>query len=265
MKRRKFLQDTAMASMALGLPSQWFDAKTTHILSLSFDDGFKKSFYKVAEIHENYGLKACFNVIARGHFPDFKKIDDWILPELLGDFNDWNKLKGRGHEVMPHTWEHLNLTKVPLSKAKENIDRCLDYFEENLDGYKASEAVYNCAFLASTPELDAYTLKRTAAVRTGAWLVLEDTRLNMIPTATEPERLGAWSFGPDFGDKRVDKEINQFLKGPGGWLILNLHGVDDEGWGPIRSSYLDKLLKKLVKIDHLAILPVGEALKLGKS
>ena len=83
MKRRQFIKATAAISTlapALGFKSS--NAEKTHLISFSFDDGFKNSFLKLADIHEEYGLKACLNVIASGHFPDFKKVDDWILPEL---------------------------------------------------------------------------------------------------------------------------------------------------------------------------------------
>lgn len=259
MIRRNFIKASTLASLAVATKS-WFRAEKTHIISFSFDDGFKKSFYKAAEIHEEYGLSACFNVIASGHMPNFKKVDDWILPELLGDFNDWNKLKARGHEVMPHTWEHLNLTKVSLKKAKKNIDKCLDYFEKNLDGYTNDDAVFNYAFCASNDKLDRFLLERVQAVRTGGWLVLEDTMLNPIPKTFKKATLGCWIQGPDYCDGYVEKEVNNFLDGPGGWLIFNLHGFDTEGWGPIRSSYYDKLLKRLIDIKKLEVLPVGQVI-----
>ena len=115
--------------MAIGL-GIWPKVSKSHILTFSFDDGFKKSFYKIADIHEQYGLKACLNVIAAGHFPDFNTDPKWMPPAQMGNFDDWNVLKKRGHEVMPHTWRHLNLTKIPFKKAKQNIDKCLDYFED---------------------------------------------------------------------------------------------------------------------------------------
>jgi hypothetical protein len=59
----------------------------------------------------------------------------------------------------------------------------------------------------------------------------------------------------------VEKQVNEFLITPGGWLILNLHGLDKEGWGPITSKYLNDLLKRLVKLEYLDILPAGEVLK----
>ncbi len=58
----------------------------------------------------------------------------------------------------------------------------------------------------------------------------------------------------------IEKYINDFLNSSGGWLVLNLHGLDSEGWGPISSKYLDKLLLRLLKIDYLSIKTMGEIL-----
>ena len=185
MQRRNFIKTSGFAALGFSLASFSQDSKT-HILSLSFDDGFKKSFYRIAEIHENYGLKACLNVIATGHFKDFNTDPKWMPQKILGNFDDWNILKNRGHEIMPHTWKHLNLTKIPMAQAKANIDKCLDYFEKHLVGYKSSEAVYNFAYNASTPELEDYALQRVRAVRTGGWLVLKDAKINLIPASAKP-------------------------------------------------------------------------------
>jgi peptidoglycan/xylan/chitin deacetylase (PgdA/CDA1 family) len=161
---------------------------------------------------------------------------------------------------MPHSWKHLNLTKVPLSQAKENIQKCVEYFDANLDGYDAKKAVYNYAFDASTEELDLFTLQHVRAVRTGGWLLWEDEEYNAMPITEKTGRLGCWTNGPNNNDRWVDKQIDDFLKTDGGWLILNLHGLEEEGWGPISANYLDKLLKRLTDIDQIAVLPVGMAL-----
>lgn len=258
MKRRRFIQYSGLGTLYSLIPKIRVQKKT-HILSLSFDDGFKKSFYQVAEIHERYGLSACLNVIASGHLTSFKGVDRWILPELMGDFNDWNKLKARGNEVMPHTWEHLNLTEVSLEKAKENMDKCFTYFAENLDGYTPDEAVYNFAFNASTSELEDYALKKYRAVRSAGWILLKNAKFNIPEKGIK--RLGCWSYGPDYCDEQVEKEINDFLDTDGGWLILNVHGLDGEGWGPLRSTYLDQLLSRLTKIEHLDVQPTGKVIK----
>ncbi|TAE34718.1 MAG: hypothetical protein EAY66_10360 [Sphingobacteriales bacterium] len=259
MNRRRFIESTALLSMGLGMQS-FIEKNKTHILTLSFDDGFKKSFYKIAEIHEAYGLKACLNVIAMGHEKGYVN-DAFIRKETLGNFDDWNTLKRRGHEVMPHSWDHKNLTEIPLDEAKENLDTCLDYFEKNLIGYKPEKAIYNFAYNASNQELDEYALKRVRAIRTGGWLVFRDTKYHDIPSPKSNRlRLGCRSYGPDICDAHIESEIQDFLSGKGGWLILNLHGLDQEGWGPLSTSYLDSLLKRLVKVKNLDILPAGEVL-----
>ena len=244
-------------TLGLGL-SETFDRSKTHILTLSFDDGFKKSFYKVAEIYKEHGLRACLNVVALGHVHGAVK-DEWIEKSPLGDFNDWNKLKSAGHEVMLHTYDHKNLTQLPLSEAKENIDKCFEYFEKNLQGFKTSEAVYNFAYNESTLELDQYVLKRARAIRTDAGLVLSGlNKINPLPKNEKAFRLGCLAYGPGLGDEHVDSFVNDFLAKPNGWLIINLHGLDDEGWGPISSKYLDGLLKRCRKIENLEVVPTGE-------
>jgi len=45
-----------------------------------------------------------------------------------------------------------------------------------------------------------------------------------------------------------------------GWLIFNTHGLDEEGLGPIRASYLEAFLERLLTLDTVEILPAGRAL-----
>lgn len=253
MNRRVFLKTSAIGgtAMAWGFRAP---TKVTHTLTLSFDDGFRRSFFKVADIFEANGLSACFNVIASGHLPDFQRVDDWILPEILGDFDDWNTLASRGHEVMPHSWKHLNLARQPLDEAKVLINKCLDYFSENLEGYKNEDAVFNFPFNSSSPELEAYVLEKVLALRS-----------RELPEDQSYEggifRQGCFTNGPKNIDKWVDRRINEFLATPRGWLILNVHGLDEEGWGPMSSAYLGKLITRLTKISTLEILPTGAVLK----
>ena len=44
-------------------------------------------------------------------------------------------------------------------------------------------------------------------------------------------------------------------------MVLNVHGLDGEGWGHLGSNYLTGLLKRLVLLDHLEMMPAGEVLK----
>lgn len=260
MKRRNFIQTVAFGSLAFGF-SNGIQKEKTHILTLSFDDGFKKSFIKTAEIHEEYGLKACLNIIASAHLWENGGPNEYHR-DAVGNFDDWNKLQQRGHEIMPHSWAHNNLVETPFEEAAELIDKCLEYFEGNLEGFETKNAVYNFAYNASNAKLEDYALSKVRAVRTGGWNILGPAIMNNpFPVDKNPVRLGCWSFGPENADEWVEAEVEKFLKTEGGWLILNLHGLDEEGWGPVSSAYLDKFLKRMVNVDFLDILPAGIALE----
>lgn len=105
--RREFMLTTGAAATCLAMPSVVSssepDQKKRHIVTLRFDDGFKKSSIKTAEIYEKHKLSACINVVASAHMKDFQPPDYHNVPR--GDFGLWNELQARGHEVMPHTYK----------------------------------------------------------------------------------------------------------------------------------------------------------------
>src|SRR5262245_1463610 len=137
-----------------------------HIISLSFDDGFEKSNLRIAEIYEQFGLSACFNVLAFDEV-DGEKVSDPYHNWRKGDFKLWNALQRRGHEIMPHGLIHHNLANMPLADAQRSITRCLEVFEQELQGFDAHQAVYNFAYNASTAEIEAWLPNVVRALRTG--------------------------------------------------------------------------------------------------
>lgn len=255
MKRRHLIKTIAAGTLISSVGFIPSTPNKTHIISFSFDDGFKKSFIKLAEIHEEYGLKACLNVIASGHMDSFQAVDKWILPELMGDFELWNKLAKRGHEIMPHSWKHSNLTRLDPDESKELITKCINYFNENLVGFSPSKAVFNFPFNASNEGLDQHALTLVRAVRTRG-----NGPVNPMPSKNT-HVLGCTSNGPGNNDDWLEVAVNKFLAQDGGWLIFNLHGLENEGWGPVSVDYFSSLLKRLVQIKNLDVIPVGMVLE----
>ncbi len=253
--RREFMKTAGVAAASLALPLyvSGSDSKARkHIVTLSFDDGFKKSSIKTAEIYEKHKLSACINVVASAHMKDFRPPDYHNVPR--GDFGLWNDLKARGHEVMPHSYKHANLRQLPLAEAKDLIRRCLDVFSKELKDFDPKKAVYNFAYNASTPELEMWLPTLVRAFRTGGGAI------NPWPNK-EQVKLTCTSFGPGNCEHAIDREIKKLLAQESGWLVFNTHGLDDEGWGPIRATYLDHLLGKLSAIESVDILPAGRAIE----
>ena len=253
LSRRGFLAEVAAATAVVGgrgaLCALEESKKKRHIVTLSFDDGFRKSFLRTAEIYEKHRLSACLNVVATG-LPDGNK---YFRESPSGDFGLWNELKKRGHEIMPHGYRHENLQKVSFDQGKDLIRRCLDVFVEKLDGFDPKQAFFNFPYNASTPELERWLPTQVRAFRTGGGAI------NPLPHKGQA-KLTCTSFGPSNCEAAIDREIERLLAKESGWLIFNTHGLDDEGWGPIRATYLERLLERLTTIESLEILPAGKAL-----
>ncbi len=254
--RRDFMKATGAMAASLALSSPGLAAesprKKRHIVTLSFDDGFKKSSIKTAEIYEKHNLSACINVVASAHMKEFQPPD---YPNVQrADFGLWNELQARGHEVMPHSYKHANLRPLPLEEAKGLILRCLDVFSKELKGFDPKKAIYSFAYNASTPELEAWLSTQVRAFRTGGGAI------NPWPHKGQV-KLTCTSFGPGNCEHAIDREIEKLLARETGWLIFNTHGLDDEGWGPLRATYLDSLLDRLSAIESVDVLPAGRALE----
>ncbi len=224
-----------------------------HIVSLSFDDGFEISNQRIAAIYENFGLSACFNVLALGHDPNFKSPDLYHEGYPKGNFDLWNELQACGHEIMPHGLLHHNLTEMPFKDAQRSILRCLEIFEQELEGFESQKAVYNFAYNASTPEIEAWLPAVVKAFRTSG------DPINPLPHP-EMAKLTTDGYGPGNCEHHLDAQIERLLALPSGWLVYNTHGLEDEGWGPIRAAYLEALLARMMKIESVQVLPVGAAL-----
>jgi peptidoglycan/xylan/chitin deacetylase (PgdA/CDA1 family) len=260
--RRGFVKKSILGSTAIALSGGVLLAsptkkEITHIVSLSFDDGFEKSFVKTAEIYERYKLSACFNILATGHEKNFTPVGEYIKSSILGDFDLWNDLKKRGHEIMPHGYRHANLRELPLAEGKDLINKTFDVFEEKLDGFDAFKSIFSFPFNASNQAIEDWLAQKVLAYRTSGrvW--------NTLPYGGQ-KKLTCISKGPENLDVFMQDEINKFLAGPSGWFIFNTHGLDGEGWGPMSSSLLDELLDKLTSMENVAVLPVGKALLSAK-
>lgn len=255
MDRREFLGITSGCLLAApAIRVEISDMKKTHLVTLSFDDGFRKSFEKIAAIYDEFNLPACLNVVATGHYPDFIWPTQYTRGIPNGDFVLWNELQDRGHEIMPHGYMHTDLQSMPLEDAKDLIDKCLDIFENELKGFDRRKAVFNFPFNSSTPELEEWLPGEVMAFRTGF------EAINPLPGSTTT-KLTCTSHGPDPCEEHLDSMIDQLLSLPEGWLIYNTHGVDGEGWGPMSSSYLRKLLERLLEIDTVRMVPAAMALQ----
>lgn len=225
-----------------------------HIVTLSFDDGFRKSFLRIAGIFESFGFSACFNVIAAAHLPDNQVHDDYMKKDEFGDFGLWNELQARGHEVMPHGYNHEDLREMPFEVARDSILRCLDVFTRELRGFDSREAVFNFPYNRTSPELEEWLPSLVMGFRGSGG------GINPLPLPSTT-KITTDGMGPGNCEWHLDAALAGFLSGPAGWMVYNLHGLEDEGWGPVRAEYLERLLGRLRETESVRIVPAARVLR----
>jgi peptidoglycan/xylan/chitin deacetylase (PgdA/CDA1 family) len=225
-----------------------------YVVTLSFDDGFERSSLRTAELFERFGLAAAINVVARGHLGEPK--ESWHSRWPKGDFGLWNELQARGHELQPHGLVHANKAELPVAEARGLIAACLETFGDELDGFDPERAVFAFPYNASTPELEAWLLGVVRAFRTAGDPIMP------LPRAGQA-KIGCTSFGPGPCDGDLERCVDDLLARESGWLCYNAHGLDGEGWGPVASATLERLLARLVERGDTAVLPAGAALDRG--
>jgi len=222
---------------------------------LSFDDGFLASCLQIAEIYERHHLAACFNVIATGHLSTFVSPDSAQVGIDKGDFEMWNRLQARGHEISPHTYRHANLAQMSFDEGRQLILDCLAVFDAELEGFRRDRAVFNFAYNRTTPELEEWLPGEVRAFRGG----FAEHGLNPLPTK-DTKVIRPTGQGPGNCEAHLDACLEALFAQQEGWLVYNTHGLDDEGWGPISAAYLDSLLGRLKRCGDVDILPAGAAL-----
>ncbi|MBB6431706.1 polysaccharide deacetylase family protein [Algisphaera agarilytica] len=205
--------------------------KTTQV-SFIFDDGFEQSCLRVAELFETRGLHATFAVMAKpeGFLDEFPK----------GDFELWNQFQARGHGIHPHGLDHSDLAAIPYSEATAKIDECLAYFAEHLDGFSAADTPYHLTYNRSTPEVEQYLLQRVAAIRTCGDGQPTDG-LNDDQAIDRRSFTSAW-HGPEPCDDHLLATLKNAEDSDAPLLLYMLHGLDQEGWGPISDNGLQRAL-----------------------
>jgi len=212
-------------------------------VSFVFDDGFIQSCLKVAEIYEARGLRATFAVLVHheGFMVDYPK----------GDMELWNELVSRGHIVHPHGWDHTDLTTISHEEACDSINRTIEYFKEHLTGFVPEDAIFHFPYNRSTPELESFTLERVGAIRTTGELGQVGDGCNSIKNVRERRYQCFW-HGPEYCDAEVQSALAVAQRTAVEHFMVMLHGLDGEGWGPIRSLALESLLDQIMTDDAMS-------------
>lgn len=207
------------------------------VASLCFDDGFLASAKGVRAAFESRGLAACFCVLASPG-----EIEDAAIRAVeVADWGFWREARAAGHEVAPHGWAHERLSELTQAEAEDGLRRTFDLFAAELPGFRASESLFHAAYLTAPEPVCDWLRGETLGVR----LRLGRGGMSSVAGARASGLVDCITYGPGLADHDLLAATERFLDAGADWLVLVMHGLEGEGWGPVSPAGLERLLDRL--------------------
>lgn len=187
---------------------------------LTFDDGMKAHATIAAPELEKRGWRGAFNVptniIGGAKLSDVQLNDMGLCghEDMLMDWDDVNMLLAHGHEVGPHTSDHVDLVDLERAGRLDEIDRQIRQSKQTFE-----QKTGLCPRFFCLPHNKNSTFV-TAAIRRCGMEPFSCSRLNF----GEPGHMNYFGTITDylteqyrFGRSHVDIMIHGILKSQGGW------------------------------------------------
>ncbi len=207
--------------------------RTRRAVSFCFDDGFRRSAQAIHDVFSRRQLAACFAVLAR---PD-EALDPYVRGARLGDWAFWRDMVSAGHEVASHGLLHERYDDLGLRETQTSVDQALAIMEAELPGFERARSLFHLPYLSAPPAVVDWLGTQCLGVRAAG----AGHGLNRWADLRPGGRVDCLCHGPDGVADALRSRIREFAAEEG-WLVLVLHGVDGEGWGPVDRRDLEDLL-----------------------
>lgn len=256
MRRRDWLKSAAAAPLILTQlsgcatlaprSSTVYPRNKDFALTFSIDDGFWNSAQKFLVVFERYRTKATFNLVTDWIEPMRSDIrDSYNQGFSHGSWTDWRKVVRAGHEIGSHTLTHPALPEIPIEQADHEI---VHSKERILKELKLKEPrTFAFPYNQSSPSVRAIVQRHYAAARVGT----QTGEINLPGFIDFWAVRSWWPLSHTTLDEIVGK-VEQTRQSQG-WLVIGLHGIDDEGWHPIAYGKLEQLMRYLDRQRDLYI------------
>jgi peptidoglycan/xylan/chitin deacetylase (PgdA/CDA1 family) len=205
-------------------------------ISITFDDGFKRSADIAAPILKRFGFLATFYIVTGWVEPARAAIREvFNVDRPHGSWDFWRKISNVGHEVGSHSFSHLNArgklaTLFPWLVARQ-ISKSFDDLEREITQVGYTMAMpWNAASRVS----DFFVRRWFAGCRLGS----SDVQYNDLSNLS---RYALKSWAPSNSHTWADYVAAIDGLPDGGWLILQYHSFGDEGYDPVSPELFDQL------------------------
>ncbi|MBN1560281.1 polysaccharide deacetylase family protein [candidate division KSB1 bacterium] len=197
----------------------------TAAVSFTFDDGTANQFSKAVPLFNEFGFNLTLFTVTRSI--------EYGLP-------NWDVLQNtaaQGHEIAAHTLTHTSFAGMSDSLQTLELRDCQSDIDSHISGQKCVTMAYAFCVTGNKSLCAQYYI--AARICSG---VIEPR------TPRDFMAISSIICGTEGSVKTADHFISRFTSTvkSGGWCVLLLHGVDDDGgWSPVPSSTLRETLEYL--------------------
>lgn len=224
-------------------------------LSITFDDGLLHSSEVACDILAKHGLAATFYVVTGWVAPVRAPIrEPYNAGRSHGDWPHWRKVRDAGHEVGSHSFSHFNAggkkaLLMPWLVGQEVARAHADLVREVPQPRYTMSMPWN----AATARSERHVRKHFSACRLGT-SAFACNRLEGL----DPFRLASWA--PAAATPIVAYQ-REFAEVPAdGWLVLQFHGFDDEGWDPLPRDDFEAMCRLAAAEPGLTVATVAHVI-----
>jgi peptidoglycan/xylan/chitin deacetylase (PgdA/CDA1 family) len=226
------------------------------MVSITFDDGFRAGAEVARDILANYRFYATFFIVTAWVEPAQVKIwEPYNRGRSHGTWDFWRQLSLDGHEIGSHTYSQFNFGGKRAMFCPWEISWQLARSKNDLD-----REISHASHTISLPWNSAGHLSKRLLSRYYSACLLGSSHVLYNPLV-QPDRYRLLSWAPKSNHSVVDYAQAISNIPPGGWLILQLHSFDDEGWEPISRTLFRDLCDILSGLEDVAVLPVSKVIE----
>jgi peptidoglycan/xylan/chitin deacetylase (PgdA/CDA1 family) len=221
-------------------------------LSITFDDGFRYAAEVACEALHPLGIPATFYVVTGWVEPARASITEpYNEGRSHGDWNLWRQVRDAGHEVGSHTFSHVNAggkkSIVLPWLVRNQVERS---YQDLVREVPQARYTISMPWNAATTTSERHVRRYFAGCRLGSKLAYN--RLGSL----ESFRLLSWAPSPATNDAEFRQAIARIPDN--GWLILQFHSFDDEGWDPISRKRFKWLCETIAATEGVSVRTVGD-------
>lgn len=224
-------------------------------LSFTFDDGMIYGAKESSKIFEKFNFNATYFIVPGWVKPSIYKISEQYNENVdHGTWSDIIELKNKGHEIGSHTMLHINAAGkkarfIPLL-LQWNINQSFKKISYEIEKPYTLSMPWNARSMKS----NGIAKKKFKIICSG------DTKIS-YNNLKSIDWLNIRSWAPD-----SDVSLNEFSKAindipDDGWLILQFHSLNEEGYMPITSEKLYAISQIAKNMENLKVITIKDLYK----